>query len=139
MVDQKYDDFWAGGFLYDRDTNSVFLHKRDGNTQINPHKWSFFGGQNEGGESLVECFIREIAEEIGLRLEPADVKPLRKYMYEEAEQYRAVFYVETAVPVEQLTLGEGAGFSWFKLSEINQLDLTDKAREDLHFFARQRK
>ena len=66
------EKFWAGGFLYDRKKDSVFLHKRDGNTQVNPNKWAFFGGLNEGPESFAECFIRELHEEIGLAIQLSD-------------------------------------------------------------------
>jgi 8-oxo-dGTP pyrophosphatase MutT (NUDIX family) len=137
MTHRDYKEFWAGGFLYDRDTQSVFLHKRDGNTRANPHKWAFFGGQSEGRESDIECFIRELSEEIGLRVEASEVKRLREYMNTTVNQYRVVFFVETAVPEEQLVLGEGAGFSWIKLSKVGEYDLADKTRDDLQFFVRQ--
>lgn len=55
-------------------------------------------------------------------------------MNTEANQYRVVFYVETAVSADQLVLGEGAGFEWVKLSEVNQLDLSERTRDDLQFF-----
>ena len=134
MSYRNFSSFWAGGFLYDREAQSVFLHKRDGNTQRSPHKWAFFGGQSERGESDVECFVRELQEEIGLRIQPGDARPLREYMHTEVDQYRVVFYVESAVPEDQLVLGEGAGFSWIKLSQVLQLDLSDKTRDDLQFF-----
>jgi 8-oxo-dGTP diphosphatase len=134
MTQEKYRDFWAGGFLYDRAAQAVFLHKRDGKTKINPHKWAFFGGQGEGDETYVECFIREFQEEIGLKVEPSELKHLREYMNTLVNQYRVVFYVESAVREEELVLGEGAGFSWIKLSEVFRYDLADRTREDLKYF-----
>ncbi len=134
MSYRDHASFWAGGFLYDRQSESVFLHKRDGNTRASPHKWAFFGGQSESGESDVECFVRELREEISLRIQPADATPLREYMHTEVNQYRIVFYVESAVSEDQLVLGEGAGFSWIKLSRVFEFDLSDKTRDDLHFF-----
>ncbi len=134
MSYRQYETFWAGGFLYDRHTSSIFLHKRDGNTPSSPHKWAFFGGRSESGETDIECFVREIGEEIGLRVQPAEVKRLREYMNTDANQYRVVFYVEKAVPVEQLVLGEGAGFAWIKLSEVAGYDLANKTRDDIEYF-----
>ncbi len=129
--------FWAGGFLYDRANQSIFLHKRDGNTPFSPHKWAFFGGQNEGVESAAECFVRELEEEIGLKVRTDEVKWLREYLNTDTNQHRVVFFVEKAVPVDQLVLGEGAGFSWFKLGEVLSLDLAVKTRLDFEFFLTQ--
>lgn len=137
MIDRKHNDFWAGGFLYNRHTQSVFLHKRDGNTRSSPHKWAFFGGQNEGDESDIECFVRELEEEIGLRIQASEAKPLCEYMNTDANQYRVVFYVESTVSEDQLVLGEGAGFAWIGLSNVGQLDLSDRTRDDLRLFLAQ--
>ncbi|MBS0546266.1 MAG: NUDIX domain-containing protein [Proteobacteria bacterium] len=130
----KDDVFWAGGFLYDRAGESVFLHKRDGNTLASPHKWAFFGGHNEGAESALDCFVRELEEEIGLKIRRDEAKWLREYLNTDTNEQRIVFFVEKAVPVEQLVLGEGAGFAWFKLDEVRSLDLSDKTRLDFEYF-----
>lgn len=137
MSSAVYTDYWAGGFLFDRPRKAVLLHLRDGNTPVNPHKWAFFGGQNERGESYVECFVREMAEEIGLSLRPSQALPLREYMNTLVNQYRVVFYVETYVPTKQLVLGEGAGFDWFALDAALRLDLAQRTREDLDYFIAQ--
>jgi 8-oxo-dGTP pyrophosphatase MutT (NUDIX family) len=112
----------------------VLLHHRDGNTTANPHKWAFFGGQGEQNESYIDCFVREMAEEIGLRLQPAQAVHLREYINTSINQYRVVFYVEIYVPIEQLVLGEGAGFGWFTLDAALRLDLAQRTREDLDYF-----
>ena len=94
----------------------------------------FFGGSSEGTESAPECFVRELKEEIGLTVEMDEVKWLREYLNTDTNQHRVVFFVERAVPVEELVLGEGEGFAWFKLSEVGGLDLADKTRLDIGYF-----
>jgi 8-oxo-dGTP pyrophosphatase MutT (NUDIX family) len=131
---KRMDKFWAGGFLYSPQANSVFLHKRDGNTRFNPNKWAFFGGLNDGPESFVDCFIRELHEEIGLAVQTEDAVLLREYLNTDLNTYRVVFYVETSISKDQLTLGEGAGFDWVPLKRISEFDLTDKTREDIDYF-----
>ncbi len=128
------EPFAAGCFLYDRDRQSVLLHKRDGNAPVNPSKWAFFGGHGEPGETDVACCLRELAEEIGLVLQAADLRRLRSYMNTEAGQYRVVFYVEKRVELDQLVLGEGEGFAWIELSKVDELDLSARARDDLRYF-----
>jgi 8-oxo-dGTP pyrophosphatase MutT (NUDIX family) len=137
MSPAVHTDFWAGGFLFDRPRTAVLLHHRDGNTSANPHKWAFFGGQGEQGESYVDCFVREMAEEIGLPLQPEQAVHLREYMNTLVNQYRVVFYVEIYVPTERLVLGEGAGFDWFALDAALRLDLAQRTRDDLEYFIAQ--
>ena len=137
MLNQQYTDFWSGGFLYNRPQHAVFLHKRDGKTRINPHKWSFFGGQSEPDESYLDCFVRELWEEINLRIEPGEACLLRAYINTEANQYRVVYYVESTVSADRLILGEGAAFAWFPMKEAFELDLSIRTREDLEYFANQ--
>lgn len=130
--------FFSGGFLYDVHGRAILLHRRDGNTTINPNKWAFFGGLNEGSETPIGCFVREVSEELGLTLDVNRVVPLREYMNEELKTYRYVFYVESNVAKSSLTLGEGAGFDWVPISDILSYDLTDKTRDDLVFFLSQK-
>lgn len=131
---KKMEKFWAGGFLYDRKGESVFLHKRDGNTRVNPNKWAFFGGLNEGPETFVECFMRELHEENGLAIQPSEAIFLREYMNTDLNTYRVVFYVESDISEDKLRLGEGAGFGWVPIAKISEYDLTDKTQDDIAYF-----
>ncbi len=131
---KRMQKFWAGGFLYDREKRAVFLHKRDGNTRVNPNKWAFFGGLNENSETFVECFVRELHEEIGLMIEPSKAIYLREYLNVDLDTYRVVFYVESDIAEDKLRLGEGASFGWIPIAKISEYDLTDKTRDDIAYF-----
>jgi len=128
------EKFWAGGFLYNPKTNEVFLHKRDGNTKFNPNALAFFGGLNEKNESPEECFVRELYEEIALKVKVEEVIYLDDYLNVELDTYRCVFYVISDITKDKLTLGEGAGFEWFKIEEIFNQKITEKTERDLHKF-----
>lgn len=136
MTRSVHQNFWAGGFLYNASRQAVLLHQRDGKTTINPHKWAFFGGSNEGGETYIECCLREFEEEIGLKLKAHELRQLREYMNIPADQYRVVFYVESEVDEAELILGEGAGFAWIELARVFDYDLSDLTRDDLRYFVR---
>ncbi|MCA9384912.1 MAG: NUDIX domain-containing protein [Candidatus Magasanikbacteria bacterium] len=125
---------YSGGFLFNPKTQSVLLHQRDEKAAVNPNKWAFFGGLNEGDETPQQGFIRELFEEIGLVVESEEVLLLRDYLNEELSTYRYVFYVESVVSVGDLVLGEGRGFDWIALSELSRYDLTEKTQEDLEYF-----
>ncbi|MHB8651580.1 MAG: NUDIX domain-containing protein [Minisyncoccota bacterium] len=130
--------YWAGGFLFNPKNRSVFLHKRDDKTKINPNKWAFFGGLNEGSESPEACYIRELTEETGLTVSADNVHFLTEYMNEELHTYRIVFYSISQAERSKFVLGEGAGFDWVSLDELSRFDLTEKTKLDLaEFVARQ--
>ena len=129
------DKYWAGGFLFDRLNNRVLLHQRDGNTNFNPFKWAFFGGLNEEEDNDPKgCFVRELHEEIGLKVDPDDVILLCEYHNTELNTYRIVFFLESEVELKDLRLGEGAGFDWVPIESLGKYDLTDKTREDMDRF-----
>lgn len=127
------EKFWAGGFLYNPEKREVFLHKRDGNTKFNPNKWAFFGGLNTPGETPIECFTRELEEEIGMAAKASEIILLREYMNIELSTYRMVFYLVSNISADNLVLGEGAGFGWVSLDEISQYDLTEKTLFDIEY------
>ena len=127
---------WAGGFLYNRKDGTILLHHRDANTKINPDKWAFFGGLNEGSETFVECFVRELREEIGLSIRPEQAILLREYLNTDMGTYRVIFYVESDISASELVLGEGAGFEWVPIEKAFSYDLTEKTQDDLRYFVK---
>ena len=129
-----HERFYAGGFFFNPKTEEILLHKRDGNTDVNPNKWGFFGGTSEEGEVPVETFIREIKEELGQTLKKEDIVELRNYLNKERNIQRYVFYVESDKKKSEMTLGEGADLDWISLDKVFDFVLTDKTVDDLNFF-----
>lgn len=123
--------FFAGGFLYNPKTKEVLLHKRDDKTDINPNKWGFFGGSSEGNETPVQTFIREMYEELGVRLLENEIIPLCDYENIKRNTHRYVFYVVSEKKKIEMVLGEGADFDWVSLDKVFDYDLTDKTVRDL--------
>ena len=125
---------YAGGFLYNPETKSVLLQLRDHNTTFAPGKWSVFGGLCEGSESPKAGFVRELREELEVRVLESDLIPFRSYMNEKLKTMRHVFYVTSKIPKSDMVLHEGADFDWIPLENVFSYDLTDKVRDDLTFF-----
>jgi 8-oxo-dGTP pyrophosphatase MutT (NUDIX family) len=124
--------FCSAGFFAWGDR--VLLHRRDAMARVNPDKWAFFGGTNEGPETHLDCFLREIAEETGLHLGPEQVRALRNYPTTGHALHRAVFYVPLDLPLSNIRLTEGAGLDWWHLDEALYLDATTATLSDLAFF-----
>ncbi len=126
--------FYAGGFFYNPKTREVLLHKRDGNTKIHPNKWAFFGGLGEANENPVEAFVREIEEELGVKLSEEEVIPLCDYYNPIRQTHRNIFYVVSDKKKSDMILGEGADFEWISLGNVFEYDLTEKTVWDLKTF-----
>ncbi len=126
--------FYAGGFLYNPITQSVLLHKRDSNTPVNPDKWAFFGGLNDGNEMPMRTFTREIKEELNIDISQEAIKPLCDYLNEEMATYRYIFFAESTLEKSSMQLGEGEDFDWISLEKVFEYDLTEKTRNDLKVF-----
>jgi 8-oxo-dGTP diphosphatase len=133
----KSHPFSSAVFLYDPVTHSVLLHLRDDKAPTDPNMWAFFGGGGEPGETDVECCLRELREEIGLDLQPHELQRLREYADTEQQEYQVTFYAEKAVPLDKLVLGEGAGFAWVPLTEVEKLPMSKHTRDDIRYFAAQ--
>jgi 8-oxo-dGTP diphosphatase len=125
---------YVGTFLYNPEKKEILLHKRDGNTQINPHKWAFFGGLIEGDETPSEALVREVKEELNLDIAPEEITPLLDYYNEERNTHRYTSYIVSREKKEEMTLGEGADFDWIPLNDVFTYDLTEKVKNDLKFF-----
>jgi len=126
--------FYAGGFLYNPETESVFLLHRDDKTDIEPNKWGLFGGLNKTGESPDECFVRELKEENGLAINKNEAYLLDEYPVKELDTYRYSFFVLSAKKKSKFTLGEGQGFDWILLDKVFDYDLCARTRKDLKKF-----
>ncbi len=84
-------------------------------------KMEFPGGKVEPGESLNECIVRELKEELNAEILPLDV------IYEIDHPYPSgvltLFFIRCLLPDEStLVAREGQEFRWVKTSELGSVD-----------------
>jgi 8-oxo-dGTP diphosphatase len=116
---------------------AVLLQLRDDKDWIPyPGMWAVPGGMLEPGEAPLDCVVREVREELGVDLDPADVTFL-----ETAQRSYGVEHTFTArldVPAGSIALTEGQRVEWFSRERVAATRL---AYEDdavlAAFFARQ--
>ena len=73
----------AGVILEDEQGNIALQLRDDNPTIINPNKWSVFGGHIEPGEDPANAAVREIAEELGIALDPQKLNVLGEFEYKD--------------------------------------------------------
>jgi len=134
QLDMNIKKFWAGGFLYNSTTRRVLLHKRDDKTIHNPNKWAFFGGLCEEGETPAQTFIREIGEELEVKIDKTKIISLCGYLNKELDTYRYVFFVESEKEKTEMNLTEGSDFDWIAIDKVFDLELTKHTKKDLELF-----
>ena len=96
--------------------------------------WEFPGGKVENGENPRLSLVREIAEELGLRLDPADLFPA--LVADEGGEKPVVLILYTAANFAGEPAGlEGQQWGWFTRAEAAKLPLAPMDRDMLHRLA----
>lgn len=121
----------VNGFLYNPKTNKILLHKRDCNAFGDKNKWSFFGGRSENDELPLDCFIREMKEELGISLNKEKVVFLQKFFHQGKKQWWYIFYYESYLSKSKMKLTEGADFDWIPIDKVFDYDLSHSAKKVL--------
>ncbi|MGW4354608.1 NUDIX hydrolase [Nocardia sp. NPDC004582] len=100
--------------------DEVLLFLRDDKPDIPcPGMWALLGGVREEGESPLENVIREIKEEIGVVLDPAQIEHhcTRDRHWGLREH---TFRTRLDLDLNEITLTEGQELRWFTAADIEQ-------------------
>jgi 8-oxo-dGTP diphosphatase len=127
----------ASIFLHHAPTRRVLLQHRTDDAPSYPGYWGMFGGGEEpedDGDPL-RTIRREVHEELGLTLDPANIVALWNYLTSRGS-HRYVFLYPWADPDYPFAQTEGQGRGWYTTQEaFAALTLTDNARRDLTLLA----
>lgn len=86
-----------------------------------PLKWEFPGGKVEQGESLEACLIREIQEELGVKVEVVEKLPSNRHAYQGNKQIE-LFPFRCRIIGGQIQLKEHKQILWLKKEALFELD-----------------
>jgi ADP-ribose pyrophosphatase YjhB (NUDIX family) len=97
-------------------------------------EWSLPGGRVEGGETLAEAVVRELAEETGLE---AVCEDLVGWVERIGEDHHFVIFdflvtVLDGPDTDPTAGGDAAEAAWVPVDEVSHLRLTDGLAEFLH-------
>lgn len=97
----------------------VLATQRARGTHLAGH-WEFPGGKIENGETADECIIREIAEELNIRV--AVLRSLQPVEYQYPDKAIRLIPFVCTILSGQIRLTDHADFRWLSLSELTSLD-----------------
>lgn len=99
-----------------RNRNKILICQRAANDECSM-LWEFPGGKREAGESLEECIIREIREELELDINTLGVFTTSLYKVNDKEIYFTVFNAEIAGGVMKLNVHNAA--EWVTVEDMS--------------------
>ncbi len=108
------------------DNKEILLEKRSPNKRYSPNKYGLTAGHVIFGESLKAALVREIEEEIGIKVNEEDLTPIgnKEYTREETNSHITYFYYiklnlkESDFTIQEEELTE---VKWFKIDDIKKL------------------
>jgi 8-oxo-dGTP diphosphatase len=95
-------------------------------------KWSVPGGRVEGGETLAEAVVREVAEETGLEVLCGALVGWKESI--DADHHVLIFdFFADALDAEGAVAGDdAAAVAWVPLADVAEQDLVEGLAEFLH-------
>jgi len=93
----------------------VFIAKRSENMKL-PNLWEFPGGKVKENESPEDCVVREIQEELGIRIQVKRLFATNYHQYDFGDIKLIAFLAE---PVSgRINLTEHADFKWVDIDDL---------------------
>ena len=102
------------------DKNGQILVTQRGAAMRLPLKWEFPGGKVEAGETAAACVVREIAEELSLKVRI--IERLTSYVSGDGEGAIRLIPFLCEITEGEIKLAEHEAFQWLFPEELLQLD-----------------
>ncbi len=120
--------------IFINDRKEILLLLRDDKDTIPyPNMWDLPGGHVESGESAEECIIREMEEEMGLKLKDFKLTSVMEF----DDRIEHTFWKRDNLNINKIDLKEGQCLKWFTREEVFRTKLAYGFKEIIEdFFSR---
>ncbi len=110
----------GSSILFLNQRGQVLLFLRDDKLEISyPNMWDVPGGHVEPGETAEQCIVREMSEEMGIRL--MEFKLFCRREFEDRIEY--TFWKRADLRIQEIHLTEGQRLRWFTEEEVRNTAL----------------
>jgi len=107
------------------DKGNVLITQRS-ESMPHPLKWEFPGGKVKEGESIEECIVREIREELGVKVEVNRLLPSVRHSY--GNFPIMLIPLVCTVRKGEISLKEHKSYKWISLDELEHVDWLEADR-----------
>ena len=112
---------WEIAVFFVNDNKELLLQKRSPNKRFSPNKWGLCAGHVDSGETPEKTALREIKEELGIKLSPGDLRILEErevLKLESNSRLTRMYYViyngnDFTIQTEELS-----EVKWFNIDEV---------------------
>ncbi len=101
------------------DRGEILVTQRSASMKL-PLKWEFPGGKIEDGETAEECLVREIKEELGIKIIITNSLKASIYHYKDFSINLIPFVCQ--IKEGEIKLTEHASYLWLHRNELANLD-----------------
>lgn len=120
------------GVILQTPNSTLLLQERDNNTKLHPGQITAFGGGIENSESIEECAIREMYEELNIKLSPNQLESIGDFESRHEPNIYIHMFLSRNVDLSRLSLREGRNIRELSLEEALQHEkVTDFTKEVL--------
>lgn len=112
---------WEIAVFFVNDNKELLLQKRSPNKRFSPNKWGLCAGHVDSGETPDSTALREIKEELGIKLSPGDLRILEErdvLKLESNSRLTRMYYViynknDFTIQTEELS-----EVKWFNIDDV---------------------
>lgn len=73
------DEYHMGSAVFIKDNDDFLIQQRSLKKDLYPGKWSITGGSALAGEDAKQCAVREVMEELGIKINPQNLKQIYSF------------------------------------------------------------
>lgn len=116
----------------------ILLQKRSANKLQGPNKWAICAGHIDRGEEVESAIVREMEEEIGIKVTIDELEFLCTYKKQNEQNYnfQYIYFLKTNFKIEDYTIREEE-VSKIKYISIEELEAIVRNEDETVTFAKQ--
>ncbi|MFL0252867.1 NUDIX domain-containing protein [Clostridium neuense] len=103
--------------------NKILIQQRQSNRTFAPDMWAVHGGKVISGETSMQASIRELKEEIGICINPDNLKGPTRYKRKSSNEFCDIYVLKQDVDLKDIKLQkeEVKDIKWVTKTELQQM------------------